>query len=159
MIQSGYGNVLWDCMSLIDDQTVQAIEALGGISAIAISHPHYYSSMIEWSDAFGGVPIYIHAADAGWLGRRSDNLVLWEQKTLPLSPEVTLVHCGGHFDGSAVLHWAQGADGKGALLTGDTIYVVTDRRLCLLYVQLSQPCPLACPQGSTDRGLCTALCV
>ncbi len=128
LIQSAHGNVLWDCMSLIDDQTVQAVEALGGISAIALSHPHFYSSIIEWSDAFGGVPIYIHSADACWLGRRSRNLVFWEQEALPLSSEVTLIHCGGHFDGSAVLHWSQGAEGKGALLTGDTIYVVTDRR-------------------------------
>ena len=27
---------------------------LGGIAAIAISHPHYYTSMVEWSRAFGG---------------------------------------------------------------------------------------------------------
>src|SRR5688572_19721780 len=42
-------NVLWDCISLIDDTAVQAVRALGGITAIAISHPHYYSSMVEWS--------------------------------------------------------------------------------------------------------------
>ena len=29
---------------------------MGGLKAIAISHPHYYSSMVEWSRAFGGVP-------------------------------------------------------------------------------------------------------
>jgi len=38
------------------------------------------------------------------------------------------VQCGGHFDGSAVLDWAEGAGGRGALLTGDTISVVADRR-------------------------------
>ncbi len=42
-------------------------------------------------------------------------------------PGVTLVRCGGHFEGSAVLHWAQGAEGRGVLLTGDTITVVQDR--------------------------------
>jgi len=36
------GNILWDCVSLIDSDTVARIQALGGISAIAISHPHYY---------------------------------------------------------------------------------------------------------------------
>jgi hypothetical protein len=51
------GNVLWDCLPLLDEAVVEATKALGGISAIAISHPHYYSSMIEWSRAFGGVPI------------------------------------------------------------------------------------------------------
>jgi hypothetical protein len=28
---------------------------LGGISAIAIWHPHYDSSLVEWNQAFGGV--------------------------------------------------------------------------------------------------------
>ena len=43
-------------------------------------------------------------------------------------PGITLVQCGGHFEGSAVLHWAQGAGGTGALLVGDTITVVPDIR-------------------------------
>jgi hypothetical protein len=51
------GNILWDCVSLIDSDTVALVKALGGISAIAISHPHYYTSMVEWSRAFGDVPI------------------------------------------------------------------------------------------------------
>src|SRR4051794_27263996 len=45
LIQSPGGNVLWDCITLIDDATVAAVQARGGISAIAISHPHYYSTM------------------------------------------------------------------------------------------------------------------
>ena len=40
---------------------------------------------------------------------------------------MTLARIGGHFDGAAVVHWAAGADGRGALLTGDTIAVVQDR--------------------------------
>src|SRR5919206_1429521 len=48
LVQREQGNILWDCISLIDDRTVSAIEERGGISAIAISHPHYYSSMVEW---------------------------------------------------------------------------------------------------------------
>jgi hypothetical protein len=45
LVQSAQGNVLWDCMSLIDDETVLGIERLGGLTAIAISHPHYYSTV------------------------------------------------------------------------------------------------------------------
>ena len=41
---------------------------------------------------------------------------------------MTLIRCGGHFPGSTVLHWAAGADGRGALLTGDTLMVASDRR-------------------------------
>src|SRR5215207_5224051 len=56
LVQSPAGNVLWDCISLIDDATVDLLNGLGGVSAVAISHPHYYTTMVEWSRAFGGVP-------------------------------------------------------------------------------------------------------
>ena len=128
LVQTPAGNVLWDCVSLIDDATVAAVEALGGVAAIAISHPHYYSSMAEWSSAFGNVPIYLHAADREWVMDHSSTMVFWDGATQPLVAGITLVHCGGHFAGSTVLHWAQGAGGKGALLTADTITVVSDRR-------------------------------
>ena len=39
LVQSAQGNVLWDCMSLIDDETVAEIERLSGLTAIAISSP------------------------------------------------------------------------------------------------------------------------
>ena len=35
---------------------------------------------------------------------------------------------GGHFAGSAVCHLSDAAGGRGALLTGDTVQVVADRR-------------------------------
>ena len=57
------GNVLWDCLALIDDATVDLLNGMGGVSAIAISHPHYYTTMVEWSRALGECPIYLHAAD------------------------------------------------------------------------------------------------
>jgi glyoxylase-like metal-dependent hydrolase (beta-lactamase superfamily II) len=41
---------------------------------------------------------------------------------------LTLIRCGGHFPGSDVLHWPQGAEGRGALFTGDTMQVAQDRR-------------------------------
>jgi hypothetical protein len=56
LIQTPHGNVLWDCISLIDDATVTLTNGLGGLKAIAISHPHFYTTMTEWSRAFGGVP-------------------------------------------------------------------------------------------------------
>ena len=54
LIQSPGGNVLWDCISLIDDATIEAVRSLGGLATIAISHPHCYSGMVEWSRAFAG---------------------------------------------------------------------------------------------------------
>lgn len=128
LVQTPNGNVLWDCVSLIDDETERGVRALGGIAAIAISHPHYYSSMIEWSRAFAGAPVYVHALDKAWVTRSSPSIVLWDGETRPLVGGTTLIRCGGHFPGAAVLHWPDGADGRGALLTGDTLQVVPDRR-------------------------------
>ncbi|EFJ14070.1 hypothetical protein SELMODRAFT_424002 [Selaginella moellendorffii] len=53
-----WGNILWDCISFLDDATVAIIKSLGGLRAIAISHPYYYSTNSRWSEAFGGVPVY-----------------------------------------------------------------------------------------------------
>jgi hypothetical protein len=127
LVLSPAGNVLWDCVPLLDPALIAMIKSLGGISAIAISHPHYYASMVDWSRAFG-VPIYLHAADRQWVMRPDEAIVFWDAETLPLGDGLTLIHCGGHFAGGTVLHWRHGADGKGALLTGDVLQVVADRQ-------------------------------
>jgi hypothetical protein len=127
LVQTPGGNVLWDCIPFIDEATIQEVKELGGISAIAISHPHYYSTMVEWSHAFDA-PIYLHAADREWVMRPDPGIVFWEGERQFLLHDLTLARCGGHFPGSTVLHWPAGADGRGALLTGDTINVVQDRR-------------------------------
>jgi glyoxylase-like metal-dependent hydrolase (beta-lactamase superfamily II) len=128
LVQTPEGNVLWDCISLIDDATIEAVSTLGGVRGIAISHPHYYSSMVEWSAAFGGAPIYLHAADRAHVMRPDPAVTFWEGERLALWDGLTLIRCGGHFAGGTVLHWPQGAEGRGALLTGDIINVVQDRR-------------------------------
>ena len=128
LVQTPGGNVLWDCISLIDDETVQTVRSMGGIKAIAISHPHFYSSMVEWSHAFGDAPIYLHADDRAHVCRPGSSIVFWRGETHPLDNELTLIRCGGHFAGATVLHWASGAEGRGTLLAGDAIYVVSDRR-------------------------------
>jgi glyoxylase-like metal-dependent hydrolase (beta-lactamase superfamily II) len=106
LLQSGAGNILWDCIALIDDATAELVRALGGLSAIAVSHPHYYTRMQDWSRAFGGVPIYLHAADREWIMRPVPEIHLWEGDALGVAPGVTLIRLGGHFAGGTVLHWA-----------------------------------------------------
>ena len=69
LVQAPNGNVLWDCVSLVDEATISAIEALGGISALAMSHPHMFGSMVEWSHAFDKAPIYLQAAYKQWVPR------------------------------------------------------------------------------------------
>jgi len=127
LVQTAQGNVLWDCITLIDEPTITMVNALGGISAIAISHPHYYSSMIEWSRAFNA-PVYLHAADRKWVMRPDPAVLFWEGETQTLPGDLTLIRCGGHFAGGTVLHWPSGAEGRGVLLSGDIINVVQDRR-------------------------------
>lgn len=142
-------NLLWDCLPLLDEAVVEAITALGGISAIAVSHPHYYSSVVEWSRAFGGVPIYLHAADRQWVMRPDKAIVSWEGETETLGEGLTLVRCAGHFEGGTVLHWAGGAGGKGALLTGDIIQVVPDRKhVSFMY---SYPNYIPLPASAIER--------
>lgn len=128
LVQTPGGNVLWDCVSLIDDATVKAIEALGGISSLAMSHPHLYGSMVEWSHAFGNAPIYLHSANKRWVMRPDPVIVFWEGEHHRLDQGLTLYRCGGHFKGSAVLHWPNGAEGRGVLLSSDTLYVTWDRK-------------------------------
>jgi hypothetical protein len=143
LLQSPGGNLLWDCITLLDEETVAAVNARGGIRAIAISHPHFYSSMIEWSERFDA-QILLHDADRQWVMRKSPRIEFWEGKTLSLWDGLTLIHCGGHFEGSTVLHWPAGGNGKGALLTGDTIQVVQDRR----YVSFMRSYPNLIPLGA-----------
>ena len=128
LLQSPAGNVLWDCLTLVTDDGVAEIERRGGLTAIAISHPHYYTSMVDWSAAFGGVPIYLHADDRQWVMRPSDLIRHWTGETLRLNDAMTLIRCGGHFDGGTVLHWAGALGGRGALMSGDILQVVPDRK-------------------------------
>ncbi|HZD68040.1 MAG TPA: MBL fold metallo-hydrolase [Actinomycetes bacterium] len=126
LVPAPSGNVLWDCVTYLDDELVAKVEELGGITAIAISHPHYYGTMIEWSRAFDA-PVYVHAADRRWIGRPDPAVRLWEGDTHQLAAGLTMINAGVHFAGGAVLHWRD-ADGGGALLSGDIFQVVMDRR-------------------------------
>ena len=122
------GNVLWECVSLVTPEAVEALAARGGVDLIAISHPHFYSSMVEWSEALGGVPILLHEADRAWVRRPSPRVEFWRGDERVLSPGVTLIRCGGHFPGSTALHWKDGPRAGGALFPGDALQVVSDRR-------------------------------
>ena len=126
LVEGAGGNLLWDCITLIDDETIEAIRERGGLSVMALSHPHFLSSIIEWSRAFNGVPIYVNAADRQWVTRSDPAIVFWEGASRNLGEGLTLIHGGGHFDGGTMLHWAAGAEGRGVLLPGDIIQVVND---------------------------------
>lgn len=121
LVRTPDGNLLWDPPAFVDDAAMAAVREAGGVTVIGSSHPHMYGAMVEWADAFDA-EIALPEVDAGWLGRPSDRVRTWMRSLAPL-PGVTLIQCGGHFPGSSVAHWAAGAGGAGALLTGDTIFV------------------------------------
>ena len=102
---------------------VERVSAEGGLAAIAISHPHYYSSMVEWAHAFG-CAVYVHEAERKWVMRPDASIRFWSGETHELGGGLTLVRCGGHFEGGQVLHWAE----REALLSGDIVQVIPDRR-------------------------------
>ncbi len=128
IIERPGGGVMWDCTPVITDAALDAIKAKGGIKAIAISHPHFYSTMVDWSRALGGVPIYLHEDNRDWVMRPDPAIEFWSGETKEIAAGITLIRTGGHFPGSSVLHWAEGAGGKGVLMTGDSIMVVPDTR-------------------------------
>ena len=137
------GNLLWDCVPLTR-RLAQAVHALGGVTAIAASHPHFYSTVAEWSQEFGA-PAWLPTADSEWRLRSDFEIVEWEELAEPL-PGAQLVRVGGHFDGSAVLHWTNGEETEGVLATGDSIYVVGDRR----WVSFMRSYPNLVPLPATE---------
>jgi len=148
IVDTGDGLVLWDTNAVIDDATVAAVRGLGAgpVRAIAISHPHFYTTMSEWSRAFGGVPVHLHAADERWIMRPDPCVKLWQGETLSLLPDVTLIRGGGHFPGGAMLHWAKGADGRGVLCASDIATVTTDRKFFTFMRSYPNLIPLSAKQ-------------
>ncbi len=145
LIRSDAGNTLWDCVGLIDGPTVARVRELGGIARIAISHPHYYTTMIEWSRAFGDAPIHIHEAEGPWVMRPDPAVRFWSGERLDLGAGLALIRTGGHFEGYQVLHWPGGAGGKGALMAGDQPQICMDSRQVSFMYSYPNYIPLNAP--------------
>ncbi|KAI8719816.1 Lactamase-B domain-containing protein [Fusarium sp. LHS14.1] len=114
LIQTPEGNILWDCISLLDEETISRIQALGGLRAIVISHPHFYSTHVQWARAFG-CPVYLSAEDARWATMASAHQIPLASTETELVSGVKAIKLGGHFPGSMVLLF------DGRLLIADTL--------------------------------------
>jgi glyoxylase-like metal-dependent hydrolase (beta-lactamase superfamily II) len=136
VVRTPAGALLWDPLGFVDDAGVAAVvdAAGGGDVVVAASHPHMFGVQVEWSRRIAAatgrdVPVLVSEADAGWVARPDAVIETWapdasgEREVLP---GVVLSQPGGHFPGSAVVHWT-GADGRGVLLSGDTIFANPDR--------------------------------
>lgn len=144
LLQTPNGNILWDCVTNLDASTINLIQALGGINTIALSHPHYFSTIIEWAQAFGA-PVYVNEKDAAFLTRRGPEIRFW-QGLEQLGDGLTLIECGGHFPGASVLHRASG---EGSLFAGDTIQVTPTRRTVSFMYSYPNMIPLS--RGAVQR--------
>lgn len=121
------GSLLWDPIGYLDDAAVDAILSRGPVLGIAASHPHMFGAQVEWSRRLGGAPVLVNARDREWVQRTGPEISFWEDSR-EMAPGLTLHRIGGHFPGSAVAHWEGGAEGRGVLLVGDTIFPNPDRR-------------------------------
>ena len=126
LVRTPTGNLLWDPVGYLDDQAVNRVRGLGGVTAIAASHPHMFGAQVEWSSALGGVPVLVSETDAEWVRRPDPAITTWHGR-YEVAPGLTLHQVGGHFPGSSVVHWAAGAGGKGVLLVSDTVHANPDR--------------------------------
>lgn len=123
---SDQGNILWDCIPLLNDLLKSFIHAKGGIRAIAISHPHFYCNMNDWAEEFN-CPIYLHELDKEWIFNPGKNIHLWNGDEKELITDVKMINIGGHFPGSSILHISAFLP-KGLILCGDTFYIARNRK-------------------------------
>ncbi|KAL6862249.1 beta-lactamase-like protein [Trichoderma novae-zelandiae] len=114
LIRTPEGNILWDCITLLDDETVDKIKQLGGLKAIVISHPHFYSTHIQWARAFQ-CPVYVSAEDVRWTTTPSAHRKPITDVESEIVPGVQAIKLGGHFPGSMVLLF------DGRLFIADTL--------------------------------------
>ena len=131
LIERAEGNVLWDCIALLDWATRERIRGMGGLAAVAISHPHYYTTNRVWAEAFDA-PVFLHEDDAAWVQRPHRRLRHWQGDAMPLGTGLTLIRAGGHFEGGTMLHDANGAAGAGTLFSGDILQVTPDRMVSVM---------------------------
>src|SRR5699024_9359155 len=77
LVHTPAGLLLWDPPGYIDAETVERVRTLGPVLAVAASHPHMFGVQTEWSAALAA-PVLVCEPDAGWLGRSSDRVQLWD---------------------------------------------------------------------------------
>jgi glyoxylase-like metal-dependent hydrolase (beta-lactamase superfamily II) len=127
LLRTPSGSVLWDPIGFVDNDIATRVLQHGPVRAIVASHPHMFGVQVEWSRVLGHVPVLVNEADAHWVARPDPVIQTWSGEVAVL-PGVTLAQVGGHFPGSAVIHWRAGAEGRGVLLSGDTVFANPDRR-------------------------------
>lgn len=106
----------------LDGETTDFIHEKGGLKAIVISHPHYYTTHLEWARIFD-CPVYLAEDDKEWLCQSDSEgwRRFLKNDVEEIISGVTAAKPGGHFIGSLVLCW----DKK--LFVADTLVTVPVR--------------------------------
>lgn len=141
------GNILWDCISLLNESTIEFIKSKGSLKAIAFSHPHYYTTMNEWAEVFD-CPVYIHQNDEQWIMNKGPHVTLWTGTEKKLWDDTSLINIAGHFPGSSILHTPFLSPG-GIVLCGDTFYISPSKKH--MAVMYSYPNRIPLPVHEVQR--------
>lgn len=147
LVLSEKGNVLWDCIPLLDEQAITFIQSKGGLNAIALSHPHYYSNMNEWGETFN-CPVYTHEYNAMHIVDNGKQISLWKGRDLDLWDGIKVKLIGGHFDGSCILY-VPALSENGTVLCGDTLYISPSKQH--MAVMYSYPNRIPLPITEVNR--------
>lgn len=146
LILTESGNILWDCIPLLDEGIRAFIQSKGGLRAIAISHPHYYSNMQTWASTFN-CPVYIHEKDKMWLPGGKD-INLWSGEEIELWSGIKIINTGGHFPGSCILY-VPFLSRLGTLFAGDSLFISkSQRHISIMY---SYPNVIPLPRNEIQR--------
>ncbi|EME79468.1 uncharacterized protein MYCFIDRAFT_35041 [Pseudocercospora fijiensis CIRAD86] len=125
LLETPGGNVLWDCITYLDQETVDFITSKGGLHAIVISHPHYYTTHLDWAKTFD-CPVVVSEEDVEWVNRGDPDGRRKMIGTGRIEEEilgggsgrrdvVKAIKVGGHFPGSLCLLWEE------KLMVADTL--------------------------------------
>lgn len=147
LVLSENGNVLWDCIPLLDELTIEFIRSKGGLKAICFSHPHYYSNMNDWAATFD-CPVYIHRRDEEHIMVRGPHITLWEGDEMPLWDGIRIICIGGHFAGSSILHVPFLSE-QGTIICGDSLFLSPNKKH--FSVSYSYPNRIPLPQQEMRR--------
>ncbi|MGF1502763.1 MAG: MBL fold metallo-hydrolase [Paracoccaceae bacterium] len=95
------GNVMFESCPWYSADALEQIRSLGGIRALAASHPHGYGALWQLQRVFAPI-LTIHRADIPY---SKAFRVTWPADDVhEIAPGLTLHHVGGHYEGHSVLH-------------------------------------------------------
>ena len=95
------GNVGFEGTGWYDEEALEHIESIGGISYLSASHPHCYGALWQLRERFDP-EVILQADDLPWATAFPPTWIFDEK--LRLGDDAELVRTGGHFAGHTILY-------------------------------------------------------